>query len=77
MSTAHPRPLVVRNGGTQMTEVNATEYPVDMASVMASMLSQQIDDGTLEVKHIVVMHDEEANLYALQITYKRARGSSC
>lgn len=55
-------------------ESDATVYPNDMAAPMAQMLSQQIEEGILEVKNVVVFHEEDKNLYAIQITYKRTQG---
>lgn len=60
-----------------MTKIESIEYPVDLASAMTCMISEQIEDGTLDVKSIVVLQNEEENLYTLQITYKRTRGLSC
>lgn len=56
---------------------DATNYPVEMASAIAAKLAQQIEDGTLSVKHVVIFQEDDENLYALQITYKRTRGLSC
>ena len=54
-----------------------TEYPTELAGVIALQLSQRIEDGSIIAKEIVVLHEEEHEDYTMVITYKRRGGSSC
>lgn len=54
-----------------------TEYPTELAAVIALQLSQHLDEGAIIAKELVVLHEEENEDYTMVITYKRRGGSSC